>query len=123
MSARAENGAADTNAGGAEGNGRLVVAGHAHRQLRQARLAGKLLQQGEMRAGVLVDRRDAHQALDRETMRVPASGEERQRLARIDARLLRLRAGVDLDVEAWRLALPAHLPGEFSGDLLAVDGL
>ena len=45
-----------------------------------------------MRAGILVGRRDAHQAFDGEAMDLAAAGDEGDGLARLDAGLLRLRS-------------------------------
>ena len=65
----------------------------------------KLRQQCEMRAGVFLRRRNAHQPFDREPVGLAAALHEGHRLARLDAGLLRLRAGVDLHVKFRRLAL------------------
>ena len=81
-------------------DGELVVGGHAHREPVDAGLARQLLQQREMRPRILVGRRDAHQPVDRQAMCVAAARDEGDRLAGLDARLLRFGTGVDLNVEA-----------------------
>src|SRR5437016_2071331 len=94
----AEDRGTDPDAGGTEGNCSLVVAGHAHRQLGDAGFLAKLFQQGKVRTRIFVSRRDAHQALDGEAVHIAAAGDEGDGLARLDAGLLRLGAGVDLDI-------------------------
>src|SRR3990167_6938075 len=100
MGALAEDGAADPDFGGPEGDRRLEIGAHAHRELRKTVPRGDPGKQREMRGGRLVDRRYAHQPLDIETVfgtTVPKEGID---LARRDAALLRLLAGIHLDPES-----------------------
>ena len=53
--------------------------------------------------------------------RLPAERDECRCFIRCDAGLLRLKAGIDLDIEANGLALACHLGRNGSRDLLAVD--
>src|SRR5262245_30196810 len=76
-----------------------------------------------MRAGIFLQRRNAHQALDGEAVNVAAARHEGDGLGRLDASLLRLRARVDLHVELRRLALLLYFLGDLAGDLVAVDRL
>ena len=55
--------------GGAELDGGGEVGAHAHRQLRKAIALGDLGAQREMRCRSFIDRRDAHQALNRQAER------------------------------------------------------
>ena len=123
LSALAEDLRADAHVGGAEGDGRLEVGAHAHAELREAQLAGELGEEGEMHAGLLVERRDAHQAGDVELQLVAAQAQQAGGLLRHDAGLLRLLAGVDLDEELQAPALLGHLLGDGCGDLGPVDGV
>src|SRR5690606_5840978 len=54
---------------------------------------------------------------------LPAAFDELDRFTRIDTSLLRLKARVDLDVEARVPALLADFRSQGSGDFLAVDSL
>src|SRR5690606_16206839 len=119
-SSAAEDRRTHAHAGCTEGDRRFVVARHAHGKRGHAGLAGKLLQQREMRSGVLVDGRDAHQSHYGEPVDLTAAGDERHRLARVDAGLLGLRAGIDLHVEAQMATLLPDLFGEFYGNLVPV---
>ena len=121
--AAAEQGGADADMGGAEPHRRLVVGAHAHADLGQAVARGHLGQQGEVQRRLLVDRRDAHQPDDRQLVDVAAGGDEGIDVVRQDAGLLRLLAGVDLDVAVGPPAGAFHFLGERRGQPLAVDRL
>ena len=120
---RAEDRRADADAGGAEGDGGLEVVAHAHGELRQAVSRGDLGQEREVRARGLTDRRDAHQPLGLKTVGLAAGGDEGVGLGGGDAGLLRLLAGVDLDVGAQAKALFLHLVGQHAGELVAIQRL
>ena len=109
--------------GGAEGDGRLEVGAHAHAEPGEAQLPGELGEEGEMHAGLLVERRNAHQAGDVELQLLAAQAQEAAGLPGHDAGLLRLLAGVDLDEQLQALALLGHLLGDGLGDLGPVDGV
>ena len=76
-----------------------------------------------MRRGLLSDRRNRHQPVDRQAVSATAKRKKAVRVFRQDARLLRLGSGVDLDVEARMLAEPLDLVGEARRDLLPIDRL
>src|SRR5690606_31881550 len=96
---------------------------HAHGKLVHARLPRKLFKQREMGAGILVDRRNAHQTLDAKSMRLAAAGHEGHRLARVDTGLLWFKPGIHLDVKARAPPLLRHLRGESGRDLFAIHRL
>src|SRR5258706_6425477 len=97
---RAEERRADAHSGGAKADGGLEIRAHAHGETGEAVARGDLRQQREVGPGRLVFRRNAHQPLDLEAKGAAAQGDEGVGGARRHARLLRLLAGVDLDVEA-----------------------
>ena len=74
------------------------------RPWRAARLARRV----EVRDGVVVGRRDRHQAEDRQVVAAAAGGEEGVEAVGVDAGLLRLAAGVDLDEEGRAGAAGLH---------------
>ncbi|MNX73511.1 hypothetical protein D3C86_1049120 [compost metagenome] len=76
-----------------------------------------------MRAGIFIGRRNAHQSLDLQFQLIPAKGHESNCLTRIDARLLRLKPGIDLNIKPKAAALLAAFLGKRAGDLFAVDAL
>src|SRR3546814_1699177 len=71
-SASAENRRSDPHTRCTELDRRLEIARHAHRQFLQPALPGKPCEKREMRAGILVRRRDAHQPDDGEAEFIPA---------------------------------------------------
>src|ERR1700730_16671488 len=89
--------AAYPHMGGAEPDGGLVVGAHAHRQERETVAGGDLGGEREMRRGRLAERGDAHQPLDGEPVGLAAFAQEGSSRRGKDSRLLRLRAGIDLD--------------------------
>src|SRR5690348_4384648 len=99
-SARAEQRRADAHRSGAKSDRGLEVGAHAHGELGEAVSRRDLGGEREVGAGRLFEGRDAHQALDGEPERAAAARDERVSFERDDAGLLRLLAGVDLDVEA-----------------------
>ena len=76
-----------------------------------------------MHGRLLVEGRDAHQAVDGEPEGVAAERDEGLRLGRSDTGLLRLLAGVHLHEEARALAGARHFLGESARELRPVDGL
>ena len=92
-----ENRRADAHMGGAELDGDREVGAHAHRQALQPVTLGDLGGQREMRRRRVVDRRNAHQAGNRQAVFFAAAGYEGIRLGWGDARLLRLLAGIELN--------------------------
>jgi len=85
--------------------------------------ARDLGQQREVRTRRFVDRRNAHQPLDPQTVTLRAEGEESVGVAREHAGLVGFFAGVDLREQAGRLALTSDLQGQAFGDTLAIDRL
>ena len=75
-----------------------------------------------MRAGRLVGRRDAHEALDLQTQLIPDPLQEGVRLQGPNPGLLGLFPGVDLDIEAGEAARPACGLGEGDGQPVPVQG-
>ena len=69
---RPENARADTNMGGAELSGDGVVSAHAHADLREIVARRNFREQGEMRRGIFILRRNAHQAGCRQAEFIPA---------------------------------------------------
>ena len=76
-----------------------------------------------MRAGIFLRRRNAHQSLHRQFQLVPAKSNEGDRLARIDASLLRLKPRIDLHIKTKAAALFGTFFGQRTGDFLPVDAL
>ena len=74
-----------------------------------------------MRGGRLVDRWDAHEAIDREAVDLAAAGDESVDILRQNAGFLRFCTGIDLDEETERTALFRHFGGDSYRDLVAVD--
>ena len=89
--ARSPKIALPTDIGRAEGDRRLEIAAHPHRQRREPEALGDLGEQREMRRRRFLERRDAHQPVDREAMHFAAAVDECVGFLRQDARLLRLR--------------------------------
>ena len=71
---------------------------------------GDLRGQREMRRRRILDRRNAHQAGNRQAVFVAAAGDEGIRLRRRDAGLLRLLAGVELDEQFAAAAFANRFP-------------
>jgi hypothetical protein len=107
----------------AEGDRRLEILRHAHGQRGQAALARDLGKQGEMRPGIFVRRRQAHEAGDGKAVPLATGRDEARGVGRRNARFLRLLAGVDLDEHFRSPPLPCHLARQFGRDLVAVDCL
>ena len=74
-----------------------------------------------MKGGLLVHRRDAHQARDRQAEVVAAKPDEGVGLAGFDARLLGLLAGIHLDEAIGPAVLLRHLGRKQPGKLLPVQ--
>ena len=81
---RAEDRAADAHMRRAEFDGDFEIAAHAHRQDFDSVARGDLVEQSEMRRGLLIDRRDAHEARNIELQIVAAIGDKVVRLFRQD---------------------------------------
>src|SRR5579883_1907331 len=90
--ARPENSAADPDVRRAELDRELEVGAHAHRQIPDPITLGDLREQREMRRSLLVNWRDAHQAVDGEAVFLARHRDEGVGVLRFDARLLRLGA-------------------------------
>jgi|GEM_PF-450480 bifunctional lysine-specific demethylase and histidyl-hydroxylase MINA len=108
--------------GRAELGRRLKIGGHAHAQTRQAVARRDLAQQYEMWRRGLVDRRDTHQALDRQLER-PAFGDKAIGLGRDNAGFLGLLACVDLHEAPARHPDAGKLPRQMLGQFRPVDRL
>src|SRR5215471_7611608 len=98
--------------GGAESDGEAEIDTHAHRQERQSIALSDLSQQGEMRCRGFVERRDAHEAGDIQSVSCSAGCDEIVGVFRQYAGLLRLPAGVDLNKQGRVAILPRNLLGE-----------
>src|SRR3546814_12768125 len=83
--------------------------------------AGDLAKEREVQRRLLVERRDAHEAGKPEPQDA-ALGDEGVGLARSDAGLLRLLAGIHLDVALRCDAQLVATPGPGAGELRPVDG-
>src|SRR5437016_1688937 len=83
----------------AKGDGRLEVGAHAHAEILQTQLSAELGKEGKMDRGLLIVRRDAHEAGDVELQLLAAQPQEAGGLLRQHAGLLRLLPGIDLDEE------------------------
>ena len=77
----------------------------------------------EVGGGVRVGGRDRHQAEDREVVGRAAGGEEGVEGVGVDAGLLRLAAGVDLDEERRAGAAGLHRGAELAGEAVAVEAV
>jgi hypothetical protein len=83
--------------GRAKANRLLEIGTHTHAEDAEPGASGDLAQQCEMWRGLLVERRNAHQAFDRQAEPIAALYDERVRLGGHDSGFLRFLAGVDLD--------------------------
>ena len=83
--------------------------------------ARELLEQREMKRGFLAQRRNAHQADDRQAQCVPAMADEGDRILGRDAGLLRFLAGVHLDEKLQRLGRFCQLRLQGLGEFLPVQ--
>src|SRR5690606_5133073 len=108
---RAEDGAADTDMGGALGDGGFIIAAHAHGQARQAMRLGHAAQGAEMRHRVRLLGRDAHQPVNRQ-VHAQAVAQETVQILGQHARLLRLVAGIHLHEKLRTGGAALHGPGQ-----------
>jgi len=118
-----EQGRAQPHMGGAKADGSLEIAAHAHGQDRQLIPSGDFGQQSEMRTCGLLDRRNGHQTLDRQTVHLARPGDEDVGVARRKTRLLGFLTGIDLNQHARPLAQLVGGPRQRLGQTLAVQGL
>src|SRR5271156_2394970 len=114
---------ADPDRGGAEADRGLEVGAHAHGKARQAVARSDRGGEGEVGAGRLVLWRDAHQALEDEAKLAAAAGDEGVGVGRRDPSLLRLLAGVDLDIEPGLAAEALDRAGQGFGKLRPIQRL
>ena len=98
------------------------IGAHAHAEEAEPGAPGDLAQQREMRCRLLVERRNAHQAFDRQAEPVAALDDEVIGHGRKNPRLLRLFAGTDLDQAGRAPTSALHLPGQRLGEPRPVDG-
>src|SRR4029079_11067187 len=84
----AEDGGANAHISRAELNGTREVPAHPHAELLKPKPLGDLGEQREMHRWLLVERRDAHQALDGQSERIAAESDKRVGLRREDACLV-----------------------------------
>ncbi len=108
-----EDGGADAHMGGAEADGGLEIAGHAHRQNGQGVARAHVGQRLEEAVGRFAGGRDAHQAAQAFAEPGAAGVDEGVRLGQADARFLRLVADIDLDQQVRQA--PEFLGGDFDG--------
>ena len=109
--------------GGAEADRGLEIRGHTHTEASKPVAPGDFGQEREVQRRFLVERRDAHQPLHRQSVFVAAGGDELVGPGREDSGLLGFFAGVDLDQTGGASARPIHLAGESGGELRPVHGL
>src|SRR5262249_36389742 len=95
--ALSEDRGADAHMGRTETDRRLEIGTHAHAEKSEAAPACKLLQQCKMQRRLLLERGNAHQALNRKAHLVTAAAYEALRVFGRDTGLLRLLAGVHFD--------------------------
>ena len=119
----AEERRADADVGGAVGDGGLEVAAHAHGEAGEAVARRRGRQEPEVGDGVGVGGRDRHEAEDGEVVGRAAGGEERGEGVGVDAGLLRLAAGVDLEEEGGAGAAGLHRLAELAGEAVAVEAV
>ncbi len=87
----------------------------------EAGAPGNLAQQREIGRRLAVERRDAHQPLDRQAEPVAAGGDESVGVCRQNARFLRLLGNVDLDEARQATAGVLHLAGQRLGEPRTID--
>src|SRR5438132_106378 len=92
--------------GGAEADRDFEIGAHAHAEAVKPVLAREFGKQREMRGGHLIHRRNAHQAANRQLVRLAAQVDEFRRVERKYTGLLRLLARVHLDEEERALLRP-----------------
>lgn len=109
--------------GRAKAHGLLIIRAHTHGQAAQIVAFGDLAQQREVRCGVVIHGRNAHQAGKREAKLLPALMNKPVRRARHDTRLLIFLAGIDLYEQGWAFAGLVHLGREFPRQLGPIDGM
>ena len=85
-------------------DGSCIVGAHPHRQQLEPIARGDLRGEREVRRRRLFGRRDAHQPRNRQAVSVAAPDDEGIGVFRMNARLLRLGAGVEFD-EQERITL------------------
>src|SRR5690606_24712317 len=95
LGAVAEDRRADSDMGGADADGDLIIAAHPHGKHRQVVPLGEFREKRKMRRRRLVHRRDAHEPLHRQAELVAAERHEAVHLLRRHAGLLRFLAGID----------------------------
>lgn len=88
------------------------VGAHAHGEKRQPVAASDLCRKRKMRGRSVIDRRDAHEARNRQPIIVAAGREKRISMLRLNACLLRLVTSIDLDEEQRSSLLLGDLLGQ-----------
>ena len=107
--------------GGTEIDGHFEIAAHSHGELPQAVACGEFCQQGEMRTGGLVNRRNTHQSHRRKSMGVAQPLQETVQFVGRDAGLLGFLARIDLDQQLRRPAQLVHGLAERTRQLVTVE--
>ena len=120
---RAKYRAADTHMAGAMGNRQLVVGTHPHAQTVNAVAPGNLSQQIEMRRGVLLRGRDAHEPGNPQTVFIPAALNEGISLLRQRAGLLLFLPGVHLQKQIRITPLVCNFLCQNPRQLWSVNGV
>ncbi len=69
----------------------------------------------------MIDRRNAHQPLDRQFQLIAAIFEKAAKLSRTDAGLLRLYSSIDLNKQLHVFVLRLHFAGDRFGDLWSIQ--
>ena len=106
----------------AEHRCRLVIAGHAHAETVQPRLAGQLGKQRKIGCRLGIRRRNGHQARNRQR-RLVRRGEQRGQFRNRATALLRLVADIDLQEAGRTPSGPLHRAGERRDQRRPVDGV
>lgn len=122
-SAITEDCRSDANMGSAAGDRDLEITAHPHAEFGESVAPGNAGEKREMQRRVITSGRNAHEARYGQAILLAAGGDEGVGVTRCDPGLLRFTAGIDLDKELWRPALPRHLVGKHARELWTVERL
>jgi len=112
MAPGAEQGRANPDGGRAVTDGAFEISAHPHGKSSDPVPAGDLRQQRKVWPRRFALRRNAHQPLQFEAVEAAAILDEGVSRAGGNTSLLRLLAGIDLEIKPYRTARPLHLPSD-----------